>query len=277
MPSPGGVPSQGGEYEPDEIYLYTDEDEDDDEELVGEIVGESVSSAPSSAGTRGQAASSKSAKAGTGGQAVSSKSADWRKIPYSRFVSLGAELAHRIRYEHEGPSGDSMSWTPGDDGEITWFGGIVYRMFFGGNWGFGFEGLIMDYHKIRGNAGYAYTGLGGYQGYIMVEGYDTTVMRWLCDFDLLYRYPLTPKILLNAGAGLSMDAVTWETKDRLGEKIASGSEVGALGFNLKLGVEYFVSTYWSITLDWKWQTWRTGAGGEKFTISSIVAGLAWTI
>jgi hypothetical protein len=50
-----------------------------------------------------------------------------------------------------------------------------------------------------------------------------------------------------------------------------------LGYNFKIGVEYFINSIYSITADWKWQSWKTGVGSEKITISSVVVGIAVSI
>ena len=196
--------------------------------------------------------------------------AHWREPLYSRIFSMGFEVAKRLRYDHTDEHGLVTSWAAGADGDMAWFAGCNFRVFFGGKWGIGVEGLVLDVDKTRESVGYGYYGGFSYD-------YETTTTKMLWDFDLLYRHPLTPRLLVNAGIGLTLNATTWSTKDSNGNELESRSETGDVGFNWKLGAEYFIGSMWSLTLDWKWHTFGTGIGREKSKISSIVAGIAWTI
>ena len=196
---------------------------------------------------------------------------DWRTPLYNRFFALGFEVARRLRCEYTDPSGLVTNWAPGTVGEPTWFAGFNMRVFFGGKWGVGIEGIVLNTEKIREGVGNGYWHYGDYYEY------ETTVIQWLWDFDILYRYVLTPRVLVNAGAGFTLDVTSWATKDSAGNELRSGGEVGDVGYNWKIGVEYFIGNMWSITLDWKWQTFGRGGGQEKYKISSLVAGITWTI
>jgi hypothetical protein len=199
---------------------------------------------------------------------------DWRVPLYDRVISLGLEVAHRLRYAYTSPGGASMNWASGDAGDITWFFGFNARVFLGNNWGIGLEGLVMDFDTVKGDYSYPYTSYGGYHTWLGMPGYETTIIKWLCDIDLLYRYALTPRLLVNAGAGITMDARTWDTKSFSGDDVDSGVEVGNIGYNFKFGVEYFIGETYSITVDWKRQHWGTGVGSEKYSISSVVVGVS---
>jgi len=271
----------------DDVYIY----EDDADSVNGENetankpvetrpkIKPPASSASASAKTPVSAkapvkapVSSKTPSPASGG--FRKPSYDWRAPLYDRVVSLGLEVAHRLRYAYISPGGASMTWASGDVGDITWFFGFNLRMFLGKNWGIGLEGLVMDFDTIKGDYSYPYTSYGGYHTYLGMPGYETTLIKWLCDLDILYRYALTPRLLVNAGAGITLDARTWDTKTSGGDDVDSGVEVGNIGYNFKFGVEYYISETYSITADWKRQHWGTGVGSEKYSISSVVVGVS---
>lgn len=205
----------------------------------------------------------------------SSGGGSWRDQMLSRQLSVGLELAHRLGYSYTNPAGEEVDWKAGVN-DITWFAGFNARYFFGKSyWGIGFEGLILDFDTIEGSSTSISSGYNGYGYYthILQVNTETTIVKWLIDLDLLFRFPVTPKILVNGGAGLSFDMVTWSTKDSSGNKLAEDAELGDVGFNFKVGGEYFIDDSWSVTLDWKWQTWKTGIGKESYTIHSLVAGV----
>jgi hypothetical protein len=236
---------------------YIEDEEPIAQEVVGELMYEKKDPASS----------------GQGEMALPGQKINWRAPLYSRTVSAGLELAHRLEYSYRDPNGYDTSWSSKYGSEIDWFFGFNLRVFFGDNWGIGIEGLVMDYALVKGDSSYSYWDAGDYYGYLVVPGYETTIIKWLVDFDILYRLPLTPRFLLNAGIGLTVDATTWETKDGYDNKIASGTVAGDIGYNWKLGAEYFTNDLWSLTLDWKWQTWKSGVGQEKYSIFSIVMGV----
>ncbi|MDR2733333.1 MAG: porin family protein [Spirochaetota bacterium] len=250
----------GDEIYVDDVYIYEDDAES----------GKPAESRPKIPTRSSAGAPSNSAKAG-----FRKPDTGWRDTLYSRILSGGVEVAHRTRYAYTDPGGESMHWASGDLGDITWFFGFNARMFLGKNWGVGLEGLIMNVATAQGSSGYQYTSYGGYHYYLGIPGCQTTIIKWLCDLDILYRYALTPRFLANAGAGLTMDARTWDTTEiRSGEKVDSGVEIGNMGYNFKLGVEYFIDEKYSITADWKRQHWGTGVGSEKYSISSVVVGVS---
>ena len=205
----------------------------------------------------------------------SSGGGNWKDKMLSRQLSIGLELAHRLGYSYTDPAGNETEWQPGVN-EITWFGGFNFRYFFPKSyWGVGFEGFVLDMETVTStdiSVAQGYTGQ-GYYTYILQTGTETTYIKWLVDIDLLFRFPVTPKLIVNGGAGFTFDMVTWTQKDLSGNELNKGSEIGDVGFNFKIGGEYFLDEVWSVTLDWKWQTWASGIGEESYTIHSIVAGV----
>jgi len=205
----------------------------------------------------------------------SSGGGNWKDKMLSRQLSIGLELAHRLGYSYTDPAGNETEWQPGVN-EITWFGGFNFRYFFPkSNWGVGFEGLVLDMETLNSTDTSVTSGYDGYgyYTYIYQTNTETTLIKWLVDIDLLFRFPVTPKLLVNGGVGFTIDVVTWTQKDSNGNELNKGSEVGDVGFNFKIGGEYFLDEVWSVTLDWKWQTWASGIGEESYTIHSIVAGV----
>jgi len=199
----------------------------------------------------------------------------WTPAMFARTFSLGGELAKRVEYSYTNPFGDTVEWEP-DVNDVIWFGGFSMRIFFSGsNWGIGFEGLYLDSAKIDNSLTYAsqsYAGY-GYYGNVFKPGTVTWFVKWLWDIDILFRIPIVPKLLVNGGAGLTMEAVTWVQEDLEGVSTDSGIETGEVGFNWKIGVEYFLDDVWSVTFDWKWQRWDSGNGKESTTIASLVGGI----
>lgn len=206
----------------------------------------------------------------------SSRSGNWKDKMLSRQLSGGLELAHRLGYSYTDPSGQETEWQPGVN-DITWFGGFNLRYYFPKSyWGIGFEGLVLDVDTLTSTSTSVSTGYNGYgyYTYIFQTSAETTIIKWLVDIDALFRFPVTPKFLITGGVGFTLDVVTWTAKDRAtGTELDSGSDVGKIGYNLKVGAEYFLDDMWSVTLDWKWQTWDSGIGKESYTINSIVAGV----
>ncbi len=98
--------------------------------------------------------------------------------------------------------------------------------------------------------------------------------KWLVDIDLLYRIALTPKIVALGGVGITYELLTWTVTDTSTGFEETGSENDNFGYNFKVGAEVFIAYSWSISGEWKWQSW-TGYGEEKFTINSFVLGINW--
>ena len=138
-------------------------------------------------------------------------SVPWTPKMFARTFSLGGELAKRVGYSYTNPFGDTVEWEP-EVNDVIWFGGFSMRFFFSGsNWGIGFEGLYLDSAKIDNSMTYASSSYSGYGYYANVfkPGTMTWLVKWLWDFDILFRIPVVPGLLVNGGAGLTMEAVTW--------------------------------------------------------------------
>lgn len=74
--------------------------------------------------------------------------------------------------------------------------------------------------------------------------YDVT--DFMVDFNLLLRIPIGRSLTINGGLGYSQYATTYD------DGSYSDTEWGKLGFNVKLGAEYFVTRNISITGDLKY-------------------------
>ena len=74
------------------------------------------------------------------------------------------------------------------------------------------------------------------------------IIDYMVDFNLLLRFKVGRRLTVNGGIGWSQYLSTWE--DTVWGD--TGSEWGKLGFNVKVGAEYFFARNWSITGDFKW-------------------------
>lgn len=73
-----------------------------------------------------------------------------------------------------------------------------------------------------------------------------TMTDFMVDFNILLRFRVGRSLTVNGGIGYSQYATTWE------DSTYSDTEWGKLGFNVKLGAEYFVTRNISITGDLKY-------------------------
>lgn len=84
------------------------------------------------------------------------------------------------------------------------------------------------------------------------EYWSTYYMDWvkmtdfMVDFNILLRIPVGRNLTVNGGIGYSQYATAWENSTY------SETEWGKLGFNVKAGLEYFVTRNISITGDLKY-------------------------
>jgi hypothetical protein len=113
---------------------------------------------------------------------------------------------------------------------------------------------------------------------------EATLHPFLIDIDLLFRLPLIPRLLLNAGAGLTFECMYYTvsrvTKGVSGsQNIDSGFDGSQPGYNIKIGVEFFLDAKerLSVTADSTLQYWRSGFGKEKFRIYIVSVGLAYCL
>lgn len=193
---------------------------------------------------------------------------NWKARMLNKQLFVGLQLAQRMTYTYTDAGGGSTSVDADEINEVNQFFGFNARYYFPqSRWGVGFEALLMD-HVSGSDTAYYET----YWGSTSYTYNSFDIYRWLVDVDLLFRTPLTPKIMLNAGAGLTYQVVTWEVTD--GSYTDSGSYAeGSYGLNAKVGAEIFFSDMISGTIDVKWHWWNTGVGEEQLMITSVVAGV----
>jgi hypothetical protein len=186
---------------------------------------------------------------------------------------VGLEIAKRFEYRYVNSSGDFTSWPAFEGSNTTWLFGCNLRKYFGGNFGLGCEILFMGSNTERDP--FSAPGSPHY--------FEVTFRPFLIDFDLLCRLPLTRWLLLNAGTGLTFERMFYTVHEIYSgfsnEVVDSGSGGSQPGYNLKIGVEFFLDTEerLSVTLDGKLQYWKSGFGQEKFTIYTVGVGLAYCI
>jgi hypothetical protein len=186
---------------------------------------------------------------------------------------VGLEIAKRFEYSYVNPSGKDTSWPAFEGSNTTWLFGFNLRKYFGGNFGLGMEVLFMGAHTERDP----------FSAPDSPRYFEATITPFLIDFDLLFRFPFTRWLLLNAGAGLTFECMFYKLRKIYSgfsnETIDSGSGGSQPGYNLKIGVEFFLDPKerLSVTLDGKLQYWRSGFGQEKFTIYTVGVGLAYCL
>lgn len=195
-------------------------------------------------------------------------SQNWKAKLLNKQLFVGLELAQRMTYTYTDAGGASTSMDADQVNEVNQFFGINARYYFPqSRWGVGFEALLMD-HVSGDDVSYYETYWGS--TYASYSSFD--IYRWLVDIDLLFRTPLTPRLMLTAGAGLTYQVVTWAVSDGFSEETGSYAE-GSYGLNAKVGAEFFLNDMISATLDVKWHWWNTGVGDEQMMITSVVAGV----
>jgi len=196
-----------------------------------------------------------------------------RRAELSHDFFAGLEIAKRVTYEYMDTFGKSKTWPAFEGSDTTWLFGFNLRKYFGGSLGLGFEMLFM--HSRTERDPFSAPGSRQY--------YEVSITPFLADFDLLFRLPLLPRLLLNAGTGLTFECMFYTVREVYGgfsgEVVESGSGGSQPGYNLKIGAEFFLdkNERLSVTLDGKLQLWKSGFGREKFTIFTVGAGLAYCL
>lgn len=204
----------------------------------------------------------------------------------SKEMSIGLQLAQRLSYTWVSPDGVETTLDAKNLDTRSQFFGLNGKWFplMGGKLGFSFDIINLDHmsqdytvSSTTWNTSTGWDGYGWYQyysSYTASEQFNLTMDKWLVDFDILYRLPLTKALVVNGGVGISYELLTWKIKNLTYGTEYSDSQQGAVGINFKVGGEYFLDDMFSIFVDWKWQTWETKIGKEKWTIFSVNAGVS---
>lgn len=162
-----------------------------------------------------------------------------------------------------------------------WLGSIGAKLwFYRSNWGVGVDAVLLNTQEIG-----AYDWVSG-TGWVENTSYGTfTISQWLVDVDIFYRMPLTPKLQLIAGAGL-----TYFIFDAGGAPQYESTTAEA-GYNVKLGGELMLSDSLTVSGMFTWHQFKTGSyfadaaylsdtsvEGEEFSkMFSFAVSLNWYI
>jgi len=151
----------------------------------------------------------------------SSDSDDTADKPLKSF-SIGVIGAYHLETSYIDPAGNTYT-DPGHIDQQKYFG-LSFRLFFLKNLGIGFNALILDATDTIYEFGTLFLG----------------------DLNLLYRYPLLNRVVLNAGVGISR--LYLYIKDKAEQR--NSLEKGDISYNATIGVEIFPFRCFSIGLNW---------------------------
>lgn len=163
--------------------------------------------------------------------------------PLSTTLSIGLIASYNLEYKVEDSAGNEIGGGDMNDSYVGLSGRFYALM--GGKLGIGLDMILLDSYDD-----------GTYMSYL-----------WQVDVDILLRVPLTRRLLATAGIGYSQMIATFEDP-------ALDSESSDVGYNLKLGAEYFLSRSISITGEFKWTRWDIDP--YTYTILSFQAGVHYS-
>lgn len=86
---------------------------------------------------------------------------------------------------------------------------------------------------------------------------------WQFDVDILLRLPLGKKLTANAGLGYSQYVISFKNGD--------DPWTSDLGYNLKLGAEYFLSRNLSLSGEFKWTWWEYVDGSSQTVTDTFLS------
>lgn len=170
---------------------------------------------------------------------------DWRAKALERTLSVGIGFWRALWSEVTYDNGYSAQYKYSNPDWLFSLGGKLF--FYESNFGVGLDAILMKSDKIDYPAGTMPV-----TGDAYAAG-TATITQWLADIDLYFRYPLIPNMNLIAGAGLTYNYVNSSDHPQM-EDSTSG-----VGWNIKLGGEYFFVDSVSAALYWTFHSFERGA------------------
>jgi hypothetical protein len=171
-----------------------------------------------------------------------SSGSSWRDESLARQLSIGAGVwrAYWGKVTYEGGNEQAYLF----DASYLFSIGTKY-FFYGQYFGIGLDGILMESHTEP------YEGY--YAGGTYHDGGKTTVTQWLFDLNAYGRYPLFYFMNIVGGVGLTCNYVD------MGDMPDSKDKFSLAGWNAKLGVEFFVTYEFSISLFATYHSFKRGA------------------
>jgi len=173
---------------------------------------------------------------------------DWRADALEKTLSVGVGFWRALWSEVTYDNGFVAQYKYSDPDWLFSLGAKLF--FYESNFGIGVDAILMDKESAS------------YEAYSVMLPDTTeqkypagtaTITQWLVDVDLYYRFPLIPNLNLIGGAGLTYNYVNSGDHPKF-EDTTSG-----VGWNLKLGAEYFVDDSISVSLYWTLHNFERGA------------------
>lgn len=183
----------------------------------------------------------------------------WKERMLTRTLSLNVGMWAALAANMETPDMGSTSVKFRDPDWLFSIGAKLW--FYRSRFGIGLDAVLLDHYKEVLETGSAYWTRDG-NLLITSEEKEFTVAKWLVDLDVYYRLPLVPNLQLVGGVGLTYFVSTLGSLPY----VDNGT---AVGYNLKLGGEYFVDKDISVTGMFTWHDFHSGAiyvnGGTEET------------
>ena len=174
---------------------------------------------------------------------------DWRADALEKTLSVGVGFWRALWSEVTYDNGFVAQYKYSDPDWLFSLGAKLF--FYESNFGIGVDAILMDSYKQDFEE---YDQLNPVTG--LTEYYpagSATITQWLVDLDIYYRFPLIPNLNLIAGGGLTLNYVN------TGDHPYLGDSSDGVGWNAKLGAEFFVDDSISVSLYWTLHNFERGA------------------
>lgn len=172
---------------------------------------------------------------------------DWRADALEKTLSVGVGFWRALWSEVTYDNGFVAQYKYSDPDWLFSLGAKLF--FYESNFGIGLDAILMDKTSVDYPAGTMPVPV----TLDPIAAGSATITQWLVDIDLYYRFPLIPNLNLIGGAGLTYNYVN------SGDHPYMEDTTSGVGWNLKLGAEYFVDDSISVSLYWTLHNFERGA------------------
>lgn len=174
---------------------------------------------------------------------------DWRADALERTLSVGVGFWRALWSKVTYDSGFVAQYKYSSPDWLFSLGAKLF--FYESNFGIGLDAILMDSSKQE-YAAYSETNPLTGEVYIYPAG-TATITQWLVDLNGYYRFPLIPNLNLVGGAGLTLNYLNSSDHPYLKD------DADGVGWNIKLGAEYFFFDSISASLYWTLHRFARGA------------------
>lgn len=209
---------------------------------------------------------------------VAADGSGWKGKILGESWSGGLFTGYMFMAGHTNPVDGQEDWLDNPMPNLGPQFGIRGRIFFG-RIGIGLSVVQLESYYGADPADWATTVDSSYYQYyyyIWNNGYDVKLTRWLVEPMLLYRIPLFNRVQVYGGIGPAIQLVRWSAvKYSTGEKVADqlNGSLGALGFTVRTGLEFFLGSWISLSLEINYRYWNTEFPNENFQGISAQSGI----